>query len=484
MTTAIYARISDDREGEALGVDRQLTDCRKAAGTDVPEALTFVDNDISASTRSRKARPAYASLLAAIRAGQVSRVVAYSNSRLTRRPAEWEELISLTEAHGLQIETVVSGNANPATADGRMVLRMLAATDAAEAERIGERVARQKRQRAEAGKPQGGRERLYGYSREWDVIEAEAEVIREAFARRISGESTTAIAGDFAARGITTVAGRLWSGGTLTTTLRKPGYAGLREFKGEILPGVRTTYPALIDEPTFHAAQSALVKASRGTNARRHLLSGFATCRTCGTPMKGATSAQRADRYRCAANYGGCGKTSIRSDWIDGPVVEAAITHMEAGAASRTEAVETTDHGPDIAALEAKLAGLVEAFAAGDLEAVDYGPARKAIRDRIGALREAEAVQASATALPWYVQQRMDWREMNLSQRRAFLDQTLAAVVIDPSPTAGRNTVDLTRVELHYKDGTRQRLSNNRETVPVYSLETGELLTEWTADLG
>jgi site-specific DNA recombinase len=56
---AIYCRISEDREGVALGVARQQEDCRALAarlGYTVPADAVFVDNDISASTRSRKAR--------------------------------------------------------------------------------------------------------------------------------------------------------------------------------------------------------------------------------------------------------------------------------------------------------------------------------------------------------------------------------------------------------------------------------------------
>jgi hypothetical protein len=56
----IYCRISVDSTGEAAGVRRQEADCRtycKRTRTEVVEVMT--DNDISASTYSRKARPGY-----------------------------------------------------------------------------------------------------------------------------------------------------------------------------------------------------------------------------------------------------------------------------------------------------------------------------------------------------------------------------------------------------------------------------------------
>ena len=49
----IYCRISADREGEALGVERQEQDARKLAESLGLEVVgVFTDNDISASTRS------------------------------------------------------------------------------------------------------------------------------------------------------------------------------------------------------------------------------------------------------------------------------------------------------------------------------------------------------------------------------------------------------------------------------------------------
>jgi DNA invertase Pin-like site-specific DNA recombinase len=62
-TAAIYCRISKDRTGAGLGVERQLGDCQALAdclGWTV--SGIYVDNDLSAYTR-RKPRPDYQRLL-------------------------------------------------------------------------------------------------------------------------------------------------------------------------------------------------------------------------------------------------------------------------------------------------------------------------------------------------------------------------------------------------------------------------------------
>src|SRR5437870_1271262 len=65
---AIYARISQDRDGDGLGVLRQLQDSREEAmrrGWTVAEE--YVDNDISAY--SGKERPGYEQMLKDLRSG-------------------------------------------------------------------------------------------------------------------------------------------------------------------------------------------------------------------------------------------------------------------------------------------------------------------------------------------------------------------------------------------------------------------------------
>src|SRR3954447_23762852 len=101
LPAAIYARISRDREGAGLGVERQEADCRalaKRLGWEV--VAVYVDNDISAY--SGKPRPQYRAMLDAVRARQVQGIVAWHSDRLHRRPTELEEFITLAEERNLQ----------------------------------------------------------------------------------------------------------------------------------------------------------------------------------------------------------------------------------------------------------------------------------------------------------------------------------------------------------------------------------------------
>ena len=82
----IYARISHDASGTALGVTRQRADCEALIarkGWDVGEV--YIENDTSAF--SRKPRPQYLRMLDDVRNGRVGVVVAWHPDRLHRSPA-------------------------------------------------------------------------------------------------------------------------------------------------------------------------------------------------------------------------------------------------------------------------------------------------------------------------------------------------------------------------------------------------------------
>src|SRR4051812_47535731 len=108
MAAAIYARISRDRTGAGLGVERQEADCRELAerlGLDV--AAVFVDNDISAY--SGKERPGYDEMLRQLKAGSYDAVIVWHQDRLLRRVQDLETYIRHVEPKSIPTYTVRAG---------------------------------------------------------------------------------------------------------------------------------------------------------------------------------------------------------------------------------------------------------------------------------------------------------------------------------------------------------------------------------------
>lgn len=315
VRACIYARISKDRDGQGLGVDRQKADCRALAERLGYEVVTvYVENDVSASTRSKKARPQYEAMVRAVRAGEVDAILAYSNSRLTRRLRELLDLIDLHAATGVRIVTVKSGQDDLSTADGRMVAQIKGSVDQAEAERTAERLRDQKRQAAEAGKFGGGH-RPYGFEPDGlTVREDEAAVIRELTEGILNGRSTRVLAQELNDRGLTNSMGNPWTYSRVREVVMRPRNAGLiskgqsRLGKAEIIgPG---SWSAIVTEDEWRAVYDHLRDSSRRTsedNASRWLGSSYYECGRpgCESVMRSAvygkkSHGSRRHHYRCA----------------------------------------------------------------------------------------------------------------------------------------------------------------------------------------
>jgi len=114
----IYVRISQDREGERWGVERQEQDCRKLAerlGWTVVEV--FDDNDWSAYNQ-RRARPAYKRMWADVESGRIDAVLAVHTDRLYRRMRDLVDIIDLLEKRDVVIKTTDSGDLELIPAQG------------------------------------------------------------------------------------------------------------------------------------------------------------------------------------------------------------------------------------------------------------------------------------------------------------------------------------------------------------------------------
>ena len=164
MRAAIYVRISQDRTGAGLGVERQADDCQQLCEAKSWKVVeVYVDNDVSAF--SGKRRPEWERLLADIAAGEIDAVVGWHVDRLTRSPRELEDVIDLAERHGLELATV-TGDIDLGTVSGRTFARMLGVMARNESEHKSERQRRANEQSAAAGKVHGGGMRPFGYAQD------------------------------------------------------------------------------------------------------------------------------------------------------------------------------------------------------------------------------------------------------------------------------------------------------------------------------
>ncbi len=461
---AIYCRISQDRTGGALGVQRQEELCRRLADEKCwPVAEVYVDNDLTAYRG--KPRPEYERMLAAMEAGTVDAVVCVDIDRLTRAPAELERFISVADQHGVALANV-SGDTDLSTSDGRDKARIMGAVARQESEKKSERLKRQREQAARLGLPNGGR-RPYGYEPGGMIIrEDEAEHIREAARRLLAGESLRTIARDFNDRRIANASGRRWMVTSLRTLLAGPRIAGLRVHLGEIVG--EAAWPAVIDRKTHERVRAILGDPRRRQQRGRpptNLLTSLLTCGRCGHTLYASTRTDGSRRYTCNPIPGTdrCGRLSVTADALEQFVSEAVLHALESG--ELTQAVASANGDDDSSALieqlqadEASLEQLArDHYADRRIGRAEYLAARDAVQAHIdhvrAELRQQEAAAAALT-LPDEGTLRSAWKSAiddDIEWCRRVLLSVLDEIVVQPAEVRGLRRFDEGRVKFTWR---------------------------------
>jgi site-specific DNA recombinase len=436
---AIYTRISQDREGAGLGVERQEADCR-ALAEQLGWTIVAVHTDNDLSAYSGKPRPGYEALLADLRAGTADAVICWHTDRLHRRPVELEDYIAVCEPRSVPTQTVKAGPIDLATPAGRMVARQLGAVGRYEVEHMVERQQRARLQAATSGKWGGGR-RPYGYAPDGvTVVDAEAETLQWAAGQVLAGRALNAIVADLNARGTTTSTGRAWRPTELQRVLVRPRNAGLMVHRGQIVGPAG--WPPILDEATWRGVRAVLQDPGRRTNttvARRWLLSGLAVCGVCGDPVRSfSASGQRRKTkpvYTCRT-----GKHVVRDAAACDQLVEAVILER----LSRPDAREllTGDQRADTAVLHLRDSALAERlvelgrlYGDGTIDAPQLQAATASIRaqrERITAELAASSRGSVLAGVADAPDPARVWAGLDLSRRRAIID-TLATVTILPA---------------------------------------------------
>ncbi|AZG44825.1 recombinase family protein [Gordonia insulae] len=395
---AIYLRISHDPSGKKAGVTRQREECLAlCAARGWGEPLVYTDNDISASKGKR--RPAYEAMLADIREGKISAVVAWDLDRLHRRPVELEAFMCLADEKHLALATA-SGDVDVSTPQGRMIARIKGTVAAHEVEHKAERHRIAAKHKAQSGKPQW--RRAFGYldSPQGPVPDPKtAHLVRQAYAAVLAGGSISDVARTFNAEGAHGLNGKPWTASTASLFLRKPRNAGLRDHNDELVRDkdgnpVKGTWQPLVDEQVWWEVQAILRAPERRpgghTAVKRHLLTGVVHCGKC---ENGKLAGMQVDRgrtsvYRCKACYG----TSIRAHDVEQyllALVAARLARPDAVDLLKAEAQDATEAEElrtEANTLRARLDGLAVDYAEGLMTAQQVKVATAHITEKLAAI--------------------------------------------------------------------------------------------------
>jgi site-specific DNA recombinase len=458
---AIYARISNDPEGDKLGVGRQVTDCEaEAARREWPIAGRYVDDDKSAW--SGKLRPEYARLVADIEARKIDAVLFWHPDRLTRQPIEMEAFVAACRKYRVEVAWI-GGQLAGGDDDGLLLLRILAAVASDSSAKTSKRIRRKNDERALAGLPTGGGTRPFGYLADRVTIDpAEAILVRQAATKVLGGESVLSIANDWNERGIETPAGRSWTVQTLRRMLASARLSGQREHRGEIVAkGVWE--PILTPEQT--ASLRAVLDgraASHTRRVRRYFLTGLLRCGLCDRPLVARPAAGGMRRYVCVKGLpnGGCGRLATNAEPIEALLAEAIQQRLDApevGAALAGTAAQdaaSAAHHVALARAQEQLEELATAYGERVLTFGEMLAARKPIEARIDASRKALAKLSRTAAIDPYVGRSDDlraaWGGLTLNEQRSIAGSLVDRVTVGPA-VRGRAIFDPSRVSVLWR---------------------------------
>lgn len=405
MRAVIYVRISEDKTGEELGVDRQRQACLELAarrGWTVVEV--FVENDTSAA--AGKKRPEWERMMRLVEDGGADVIIGWVLDRILRSGRDRLRVLEVGKKLGLTIAPVRGSDLDLGTPTGRLTADILGAVAQGEIEFKSDRQKAANEQAAKRGRRLGGR-RPFGYEQDGMTIrETEADAIRAAYAAFLTGGTLTGIARAWNEAGLLSAQAAdrdgvtvRWRSTTVAGVLRNPRYAALRGYRPN---GSKTreivgpaSWPAIVHEDTWRAVQAILDDPSRRqVRGGWRLLTNIATCGVpgCGLPVHGGGAGHGKPVYRCQSMRHFNRLAGPVDDWV-GEVVVARL--------SRADAAEllVDDNRPDVDALReqaqvirTRLAALTREFADNDdMPVAEWRAIRARMTDRLVSLERQMA---------------------------------------------------------------------------------------------
>jgi site-specific DNA recombinase len=446
MQAGIHVRLSvakDDLDATEAAMERQETDCRRLCeqrGWQVAE----VYRDEGLSAYHSKKRPAFEDALADFEAGRIDVLVCWKLDRLTRRVKDWARVRDVVERNGRQLASVMDGEATP------LLMDILASVAENESRNTSLRLQRQRRQAAEAGEPNQGGRRLFGYTTlPRRIKEDEAAVIRELADRLLAGETLRSLTA-WANTVSTASTGKPWSQRTVRDMLLSPGLGGIRTYKGERFEG---TWEPILDRPTWEAVEALLrdpARVTRGGRPAPWLLAGMVKCWNCKQTMVihyRPKARGGAREYVCLPAPGRppCGKTAVIAKPLEQLVEEIILQQLaddRLAKALEQQGGEVQELHAQRRVVKAKLREVGDMYDTDEIDRAEYLDRRAKLTDRLEQVQrqlEQVARRSVLSDLPTAEEELRQWWATTAiaEQKQTIVRACLHSVIVGPGSNRG-----------------------------------------------
>jgi site-specific DNA recombinase len=346
IQAAVYVRYSSDRQKDR-SIDDQIALCRDLCAREGMAVIsTFEDRAISGAGAIN--RPGFQALMRGAETRVFDVIVAEDMDRLFRDQADYHVARKHLDHLGVSIHTA-SGKVGKLDGALRALMSEMYIENLVLHTRRGlEGVIRD-------GRHAGGR--AYGYRAvpgkpgELEIVEEEAEIVRQIFVDYVAGKTPRHIAHDLNRCGVRPPRGRQWNASTINGNTSRGGGLILNDlYRGQIVwnkvrmvkdpttrkrlsrPNPKEQYKVveaphlrIVDDVTFNAAQAVKVERRRdGTpataqkaRAPKRVFSGLIKCGACGGGMSSNGADRKGVRLQCSSykESGSC--TNSRRVYLD-----------------------------------------------------------------------------------------------------------------------------------------------------------------------
>jgi site-specific DNA recombinase len=333
VRVAFYTRISTDEDHQKYSLDAQKDRleafCKAQWGDDWRIHKTYRDTE----SGTHMNRPGIEEMLYDAEAQAFDTLLVFRVDRLSRKVRELALMVDELTKHGVALKSITEPF-DTTNAAGKMMLQMLGVFAEFEHATIVERTKVGMEKKARSGKFVGGYV-PYGYQLDPEkglvIHEVEALIVRKLFRMYALGkEGSSAICHELNDTGHRNRNGKKWGRRVALYMLRNPVYVGKVRWHEVLHEG---THEPLIPDDLFEKAQEVLRERNEDLKGRqmRHgkdrLLTGVIKCAKCGSHMfggGGCRGGKAIHYYVCAKrfNYHDCKQDYVRSDLLDGSIVE------------------------------------------------------------------------------------------------------------------------------------------------------------------
>jgi len=488
MKTAIYARVSSERQDIDLSITAQLKALRKYASLN-GHIVTKEYVDEAESGRSID-RPGFQNMIAAARqkVSPFEAILVWKLSRFARNREDSIIYKSLLRKHGVQVISINEPVED--TPSGKLLEGIIEVIDEFYSANLSQDVLRGLRENASRGFYNGGRP-PYGYVRvkvkdgatsrtKLEPDSKTAPIAQRIFRECLAGKGLKAIARSLNADGISSRTGKKWGATSIEKILHNEAYTGTMVWgkrtknpsqvgNGTVLLRTDNAWPVLVDRATFLQAQARLAsRAPKVIHPREvdspYLLSGIMHCGVCGAAMVGQGSGHRYHYYMCSnARRKGrevCPSPTLPKDKVEGFIIDRIKSYIlteknleELVRLTNEELCQSCSENRErlefiqaqIEEMGSRLSKLYDAVETGEFKGGELAPRIKALSQKKEELLQAKAgaeeilrYKSVDMADPQVVQEYAnDLRgllaESSITEQRSFLKSFIERIEVDES---------------------------------------------------